>query len=563
MKKRSQPRRPIQFTAQRFYIIVGVLVIVFLALLGRMLFLTVFDQSFLKQQGNVRMLRTVNVPAYRGMIMDRENQPLALSVPVDAIWVNPKDFPGTWMNMYKLGQIIDMPLKTIQQILHKNKNRYFVYLKHDVPQAQAKQVDALALPGLYTEREYQRHYPAGSVDAQIVGYTNIDDQGQAGLELAYNQWLQGVPGKKQVLKDRLGRIVAVVDNVKAAKPGQDLVLSINQRIQYLAYRSLKETVEKYHAETGSVVVLDPRTGEILGMVNYPSFDPNKPYSPPYNRYRNRAVTDMYEPGSTMKAFSIANALEIGGYTPDSQIDTNPGWIKINGNTVRDDGLDYGVITVRQVLQKSSNVGVAKMTINLPPEHLIDLLRRVGFGQRTTSGFPGEASGILRDRADWRPFELATLAFGYGISITPLQLAQAYGVIADQGKRCPVTFLKRDQTIDCPQAMKANVADEMLQMLTAVVRPNGTGSLAIVPGYNVAGKTGTAYIANAHGYNKKKHMSSFVGIAPVSDPRLVVAVVIRDPRGEHFGGLVAAPVFSRVMGGALRILDVPPDDLKSS
>jgi len=562
VRHKQRPRRPIHFERRRFLIIAAILALVFFAVFGRMVYLTVIEKNFLQKQGDVRMLRTVNIPAYRGMILDREGQPLAMSVPVDAIWVNPQDFPVTWKNLYQVGKIIGIPVETLSKIFHKNRKRYFVYLKHDVPEKAAKKIDALALPGIYSEREYQRHYPAGQVDSQVMGYTNIDDKGQAGLELAYNHWLEGVPGKKQVLKDRLDRIVAVVDQVKAAKPGQDLTLSINQRIQYLAFRELKNTVEKYQAKTGSVVVLDPQTGEVLAMVNYPSFDPNQPYGPPYDRYRNRAVTDIYEPGSTMKAFSIANALEIGGYTPDSKIDTNPGWIKINGNTVRDDGLDYGVITVRQVLQKSSNVGVAKMTIHLPPEHLISLLQRVGFGRRTTSGFPGESPGILHDRANWRPFELATLAFGYGISITPLQLAQAYSVIANDGQRCPITFLKRTQPIECAQAMKATVAKEMQQMLTSVVQPGGTGRLAIVPGYHVAGKTGTAYIANAHGYNKKKHMSSFVGIAPVSDPRLVVAVVIRDPKGEHFGGIVAAPVFSKVMGGALRILDIPPDALKS-
>lgn len=561
MNKR-QNKKPLVFSKKRYAIVIAALIIVFLLVLGRMLFLTVFERKFLVKQANVRMLRTVGIPAYRGMILDRADQPLALSIPVDAIWINPQDFPDNWHNLYKVSKLLRMPIKHLQRTIHKNRHRQFVYIKHDIKQQVAKQIEALAIPGIYSEQEFQRRYPAGSVDSQVVGYTNIDDKGQAGLELAYNSWLQGTPGKRQVIKDRLGHLVAVVDQIQAAKSGKDLLLSINQKVQYLAYHALKQAVQEYSAQTGSVVVLNPTNGEIIAMANFPSFDPNKPYAPPYARYRNRAVTDIYEPGSTMKAFSIANALEIGGYTPSTEINTSPGWLKINGNTVRDDGLNYGKITVRQVLQKSSNVGVAKMTINLPPEHLIDLLRRMGFGVRTDSGFPGESPGILHGRLMWRPFELATLAFGYGISITPLQLAHAYAVIADDGKRCPVTFLKRQQAVQCPQMMKANVANEMLSMLTSVVQPGGTGRLAIVPGYRVAGKTGTAYIADAKGYNKKKHVASFVGIAPVSDPQLVVAIVIRDPQEKHFGGTVAAPVFSKVMGGALRILNIAPDDLQS-
>jgi cell division protein FtsI (penicillin-binding protein 3) len=554
-------QRPLIFLSKRFTVVLIILGVVFVALIARMLFLTVIERKFLTRQGNVRMLRTVNIPAYRGMILDRNRQPLAMNIPVDAIWINPQDFPMTWLNLYKVSKILKMPLKRLQHIIHRNRHRQFVYIQRSATPATAKKIDQLTIPGLYFDPGYRRFYPAGAMISQVLGRTNIDNRGQSGLELAYNNWLKGVVGKRQVLKDRLGHIVAVVDQLKSAKPGRNLVLSINRKIQFLSYRVLKKTVEKYHAETGSVVVMNPKTGEILAMTNYPSFDPNEPYRAPYARYRNRAVTDMYEPGSTMKAFSIANALEIGGYTPKTTINTHPGILNIDGNIVRDDGLDYGVITVRQVLQKSSNVGVAKMTIHLPPEHLVGLLRRVGFGSRTDSGFPGESTGTLRNHRVWRPFVLATLAFGYGIAITPLQLAAAYSVIANNGLKCPVTFLKRKKIIICPRAMKEKVAHEMLKMLTAVVQWGGTGHRAIVPGYHVAGKTGTAYIAGKHGYDEKHHVASFVGTAPVTNPRLVVAVVVRDPKGKtHFGGVIAAPAFSKIMGGSLRILNVLPDNL---
>lgn len=552
--------RSIVFLKRRFAVLVAILCIVLIALIARMFYLTIFDRGFLQHQANIRILRTVKVPAYRGMILSRNQVPLAMSIPVDSIWVNPRDFPKSNKAITNVAKILSMRPQDFHRILHRNARQQFVYVKRDADPKIGQAIRALSLPGIYLERQYHRYYPEGAVTAHLIGFTNVDDKGQEGLELVYNRWLRGVPGKRQVLKDRLGQIVGVVDTVKPAQPGHPLVLSINNRIQFLAYRALKETVQKYHAKSGSVVVLKPQTGEVLAMVNQPSFDPNKPHIPPYGRYRNRAVTDMYEPGSTMKAFSIASALESGRYGPKTMINTSPGWFMVGRNEIRDE-LDNGVISVTQVLQKSSNVGVAKMILSLPEENLLNLLHRVGFGERTQSGFPGESPGIFPHRKKWHAFDVATLAFGYGLSVTPLQLAHAYGIIANHGMACPVTLLKRVKPVDCHRVMKTKIADAMLTMLQAVLQPGGTGTRARIAGYTVAGKTGTAYIAGVHGYNKHHHIASFIGVAPASNPQLVILVMVRDPQGRvHFGGVIAAPAFAKIMSNALRILKIPPDEL---
>ena len=393
--------------------------------------------------------------------------------------------------------------------------------------------------------------------SQVLGFTNIDDLGQEGLELVYNDWLQGIPGKERVLKDRLGNTIALINLLREPKQGQDLTLSIDSRIQYLAFRTLKDTVEQYHAASGSVVVLDVKTGEILAMANMPTYNPNdRPADK--GQYRNRAVTDLFEPGSTMKAFSMAAALESGKYTPETLVNTNPGYMQVDGNPIHDD-LNYGVISLTQIVQKSSNVGAAKVTLSLPPENLWHLLTRLGFGERTDSGFPGEAAGVLVQHRIWRPTDLATFSFGYGISVTALQLAHAYAIIADHGLKVPVTFLKRDAVPAGQQVMAPNIAQEMLVMLESVLQPGGTGTLARVQGYRIAGKTGTAYIAGGpKGYYKDRYVASFVGIAPETNPQFVVAVIIHNPQGGHFGAIVAAPAFAKIMGGALRLLNIAPD-----
>lgn len=560
----KRQRHSITFLPWRFrFVLIGFSVII-LALISRMVYLTVVDRSFLLHQGASRYLRTIDFSAYRGMIVDRNGQPLAVSTPVDSIWINPQDFPATFVNIGKITHLLSLRPLSIRHVLSQHqKKSQFVYIKRDVNPELADKIKKLAIPGVYLQKAYRRYYPEGEAASQVVGFTNIDDQGEAGLELAFNAWLQGKPGKERVLKDRYGHLVAVIGDVQSASPGNNLTLSLDQRIQYLAYTSLKETITKYHAESGSVVVLNPTNGQILAMANMPSFNPNNRPNDDYGQFRNRAVTDMFEPGSTMKAFSIASALDSGKYTPNSEIDTNPGWLKVGVNTIQDVEKNNGILTVTQVMQKSSNIGVTKMTLSLPPEHFLDLLHRVGFGARSRSGFPGESPGNILSFVSWQPFVLATLAFGYGISVTPLQLAHAYGIIANGGLSCPVTFLMSDDSPPCERVMEKPVANNMLHMLESVLEIGGTGTLARVDDYRVAGKTGTAYIAGLHGYNKNRYVSSFVGISPVSHPQLVVAVVIRDPKKNHFGGLVAAPAFAKIMKGALNILNIAPDDINKT
>lgn len=557
MRKKQQ-----QLFSGRFYFLIFLLCLIFVGLIFRMLDLNVFKHTFLQRQSNSRAIRVISIPAHRGMIIDRNNEPLAISTPVDSVWVNPQITHVTPEQLTKLGHILHIPYSVLSRKVDKHNGRWFVYLRRRIDPAVANKVRALKVSGIFFQREYRRFYPEAEVDAHVLGFTNIDDVGQEGLELAYNSWLKGVPGKKKVLKDRMGHVIADFGDIKKPQPGHNLQVSIDDRIQYLAYRELKRIFEKYHAESGSIVVLDVKTGEILAMVNQPSFNPNNRPADTDGRYRNRAVTDVFEPGSTMKAFSIASALESGKYTPLTKVDTNPGWMVVDGNTINDEHINHGVLTVTGVLQKSSNIGVAKMTLSLPAEHLWLVLHKMGFGEITGGGFPGEVPGILVNHRVWRPFVLATLAFGYGLSVTPLQLAGAYAVIANNGIKMPLSFLKVVQN-NLPQGervMKVRVARQMAVMLESVVANGGTGTRAQVPGYRVAGKTGTAYIAGKHGYNKKNHIASFVGMAPVSNPRLVVAVIVRNPHGQHFGGLVAAPAFAHVMGGALRLMGVAPDNL---
>ncbi|WP_039669614.1 peptidoglycan D,D-transpeptidase FtsI family protein [Coxiella burnetii] len=548
---------PVQ-RAWRFYALWFLLSVAVAGLLWRLIDLNVLDRSFLLRQSKARALRVVNIPAYRGMITDRLGVPLAISTPVDSVWINPQLFQATPIQLKQLAHLLHLPLSFIKKRAKKMGDRQFVYLKRGNPPFVAKQIRGLDISGVFFQREYRRYYPEGEVAAHVVGLTNIDDQGQEGLELAYNRWLGGTPGKMEVLKDRLGHVIADVAVLQKPAQGHDLNLSIDHRIQYLAYKALEETVSTYHAQSGSVVVLDVKTGEILAMVNQPSYNPNNRPTDHDGRYRNRAVTDMFEPGSVNKPFTIALALESGRYKPDTQINTNPGWMKIGGYRIHDD-LNYGVVTLTQLLQKSSNIAAAKILLSLTPQHYYTLLHAFGFGERTTSGFPGESNGALIPYETWVPSVVATLAYGYGLAVTTLQLAQGYAVLAAGGIRKPVTFVKVNESPQGVRVLPENVAKTVIKMLETVVQKGGTGTRAQVYGYSVAGKTGTAYIAGPNGYFKHRYVASFVGIAPANNPRLVVAVVIRDPQGQHFGGIVAAPLFSKIMSGALRILDVPPDN----
>ena len=544
--------------AWRFYALWFLLSVAVAGLLWRLIDLNVLDRSFLLRQSKARVLRVVNIPAYRGMINDRLGVPLAISTPVDSVWINPQLFQATSIQLEQFAHLLHLHLSFIKKRTKKTGDRQFVYLKRGNPPFVAKQIRKLNISGVFFQREYRRYYPEGEVAAHVVGLTNIDDQGQEGLELVYNRWLGGTPGKMEVLKDRLGHVIADVAVLQKPAQGHDLNLSIDHRIQYLAYKALKETVSTYNAQSGSVVVLDVKTGEILAMVNQPSYNPNKRPTDHDGRYRNRAVTDMFEPGSVNKPFTIALALESGLYKSDTKIDTNPGWMKIGGYRIHDD-LNYGVVTLTQLLQKSSNIAAAKILLSLTPQHYYTLLQAFGFGERTTSGFPGESKGALIPYETWVPSVVATLAYGYGLAVTTLQLAQGYAVLAAGGIRKSVTFVKVNESIQGVRVLPENVAKTVIKMLETVVQKGGTGTRAQVYGYNVAGKTGTAYIAGPNGYFKHRYVASFVGIAAVNNPRLVVAVVIRDPQGQHFGGIVAASLFSKIMSGALRILDVPPDN----
>lgn len=552
------------FIPWRFYLLIIFILLIVVGLIARIIDLTIIKQHFLQNQGNARALRIVHTPAFRGMITDRQGYPLAISTSVYSIWINPKEFSVNPENLKTLSQLLKMKKFAIQSLVqrYKTKKREFIYLKRDVSPEIAEKIKALSIPGVHEQRDYKRFYPEGEVASHVVGFTNVDDQGQEGLELAYNQLLAGTPGKKVVIKDRLGRVISNIQTVQEQKRGSNLTLSINRHLQFLAYRELLEGVRKHLASSGSIVVLDVKTGEVLAMVNYPSFNPNNRSINKNEALRNRAVTDVFEPGSTIKAFSVASALDSGLFKPSTIIDTFPGWLRVGRNLVRDEH-SKGPMTLTQILQISSNVGITKMILSLPPNQLWSLLHRVGFGEETRIGFPGERSGILIKRKNWAPFALATLAFGYGVSVTPLQLAHAYATLANQGNKIPLSLLKVDSSPKGEQVINRNVAKQMVGLLESVVAKGGTGEAARIPGFRVAGKTGTAKMVGPYGYQEHRYISSFVGMAPASQPRLVVAVVIQDPRGKkYYGGDVSAPVFKNIMEGALRILNIPPDDLAS-
>jgi cell division protein FtsI (penicillin-binding protein 3) len=551
----------IEFSSWRFYLLSLFFLLLVLGLIARMIQLTIIERHFLQTQGNARSLRMINETAFRGMITDRNGYPLAISTSVFSVWINPQEFNPQTPSIKTLAGLLELKPAAIQVLLqqYKKKGREFAYLKRELSPDTAKEVKALRIPGLYLQQDYKRFYPEGEIAAHIIGFTNIDDKGQEGLELIYNDWLSGAAGKKLVIKDRLGRIIDDVQTVRRQKPGNDLVLSINRRIQYLAYRELMEGVKKNLAASGSVVVLDVKTGEVLAMVNQPSFNPNKISHDEQDNFRNRAVTDIFEPGSTIKSFSIASALDSGQYKPETIVDTAPGWMRVERHVVHDEH-NNGLLNIMQILQLSSNVGMSKIILSLPSNQLWNLLHRIGFGEVTGIGFPGEQSGKLIKRATWRPFALATLSFGYGISVTTLQLAHAYATLANDGVKIPLSLVRIKEPPAGEQVLNQKVARQMLVLLQSVLAKGGTGEAARVPGYLVAGKTGTAWVAGTHGYDKHQYTSSFVGIAPASHPRLVVAVVMHDPQGKQYlGGYVSGPVFEKIMEGSLRILNIPPDD----
>ncbi len=542
----------------RFRLVVALFVLAAGAVLGRAVELQLFDRAFLQGQGQARYLRTLAIPAHRGMILDRRGEPLAVSTPVDSVWANPRVLLAQPRYLVPLAEVLEMTPRRLSRLVHAHSRKAFLYLARHVPPTVAQRVRALKAPGVYLQREYARYYPTAEVSAQLLGITDIDDSGQEGLELAYDRWLHGEPGAMRVLRDGRHHLIRKLAQLRAPRPGRDLVLSIDRRIQYLAYRELKRAVRARRARGGSAVVLDVRSGEVLAMVNQPSCNPNDRRHLRRGALRNRAITDLFEPGSTMKPFTIAAALESGRYSPHTPIDTAPGFLRVGRATIRDDR-NFGALDVTGVIRKSSNVGATKIALSLPPRRMWNLLTAVGFGRATDSGFPGEAAGILRPYDQWHRLDQATIAFGYGLSVTPLQLARAYATLAAGGLQRPVSLLRQDRPPAGERVIPAAVARAVDRMLEEVVTPAGTAPAAAVAGYRVAGKTGTVHKSIAGGYSEDHYVAVFAGFAPASRPVLVTVVMIDDPRrGSYYGGKVAAPVFSRIMAGALRVLNVEPD-----
>jgi cell division protein FtsI (penicillin-binding protein 3) len=529
-------------------------------LVGRAVTLQVLDKEFLLDQGQARHLRVVSLSAHRGMIRDRNGEPLAISTPVESVWVNPQVLGNEQQRIPELAKLLSLEHASVKRSLASRADREFIYLKRHVSPALAEQVMALEIPGVYLQREYRRYYPDGEVAAHLVGFTNIDDAGQEGLELAYQEWLQGEPGAKRVVMDRQRHIVEDVESISRPRLGKDLELSIDRRIQYLAYRELKAAMKTHKAKAASAVVLDVKSGEVIAMVNQPSFNPNNRQQLRSSDMRNRAVTDVFEPGSTMKPFIVAAALDSKRYRPETPVSTSPGWYRVGVNTVRDVH-DYGQLDVAGVIRKSSNVGISKIALSLAQEDIWKLLSDLGFGAQTFSGFPGEASGLLSHYSGWNEIETATLSFGYGLSVTPLQLAEAYAVLATGGLKRSITLLHGERAAEERRVMPARVAEQVRDMLEQVTGSDGTAPQARIAGYRVAGKTGTVRKSVAGGYSEDKYLAVFAGMVPASDPRFVMVVMVDEPSaGQYYGGQVSAPVFSRVMAGALRLMAVPPDDV---
>ena len=533
----------------------------FAVLAARAFYLQGLHKDFLQQKGESRYGRVIEITAHRGTISDRNGEPLAISTPVESVWASPGDARLSAEQRGRLARLLKLSDKELQHKL-SGEGREFVYLKRHLPPDQAARIVSLDLPGVFLRREYRRYYPAGEVTAHVLGFTSVDDKGQEGIELAYQEWLAGRPGSRRVIKDRLGRIVEDVESIAAPQQGKPLQLSIDSRIQYLAYRELKDAVAEHGARAGSAVALDARTGEVLALANWPSYNPNNRDTFNLERGRNRAVVDLFEPGSTLKPFTAAAALERGAVSAQSLIDTTPGYMKVGNRTIRDVHPE-GLLTIAEVIQKSSNVGSAKLALAMPPQHLWNLLSAAGFGTTPRSGFPGEVAGRLRAYEHWKPIEQATMSYGHGISVSLLQLARAYTVFANDGAMPPLSFVRRESAVAAQPVLSRRTARTMCEMLEAVTHPGGTALRAQVTGYRVAGKTGTAHKPVAGSYARDRYISSFVGFAPASQPRVVIAVMLDEPSGKHYyGGEVAAPVFSRIMAGALRVLEVAPDAVDS-
>ncbi len=547
----------------RFMLILGFLLFFACAIAARIVYLHVFHHEFLAMQGDARAMRHIPIPAHRGVITDRNGEPLAVSTPVMTLWANPKELMKDKARWAELAGALELKPAELAQKIETNAGREFMYLARRLTPEHGQKVLDRKIAGVYSREEFQRFYPAGEVAAQLVGFTNIDDRGQEGIELAFDQWLTGVPGKRQVIKDRRGDLIRDLQVKENAKPGKELALSIDLRLQYLAHRELRNTILEFEAKAGSLVMIDVRTGEILAMVNHPTYNPNNRRSLDPQATRNRALIDVFEPGSTVKPFSIAAAIGTGRWQPESKVDTGNGQMRIGRYTIRDVSRG-GNLNLTEVLMKSSNVAISKIALDIGAQPVYDVMQGVGFGADTGLGFPGERVGQLPMHRKWGQAETATLAYGYGVSVTAVQLAHAYAVLGNQGRNMPLSLLRRDREVEQgAQVIDPKISRDVMKMLQAVVEENGGGGArAKVVGYHVGGKSGTAKkLAAGGGYTKSSYRSLFSGVGPVDNPRVATVVVIDEPsKGGYYGGLVAAPVFGRVMAGALRILNVRPDNL---
>jgi cell division protein FtsI (penicillin-binding protein 3) len=551
------PALSLKLEGWRSRLLLVLICLLFLGLAARAVYLQGIRNEFLQRKGEARYSRVIELPANRGVVYDRNGEALAISTPMESVWASPPDANLSALQLSKLADILRLEKSEIAAHL-SDKTRGFVYLKRQVSPDLAASVTALNIPGVFLRREYKRFYPAGEVMAHVVGFTGIDDTGQEGLELAFQSSLAGLPGAKRVIKDRAGHIVEDVERIKLPQDGKPLTLSIDSKIQYLAYRELRDAVKTHRAKAGSIVVLDVRTGEVVALASLPDYNPNNRVRLKPMQMRNRPAIDMFEPGSTLKPFTIAAALEAGKITPSTVISTAPGSLKVGNRTIHD-AHPQGAITVAQVIQKSSNVGSAKIALSLPAEAMWDMFNQVGFGASPHSGLPGESSGKVRPFKTWRPIEQATMSYGHGISVSLLQLARAYVAFASGGEIRPITMLKSEAAVEGERILSERTARAVTEMLEMAVQPGGTAPKAQVPGYRVAGKTGTAHKQVGSRYAADVYVSSFVGFAPVSAPRFVIAVMIDEPSaGQYYGGAVAAPVFSKVMGDALRSQGVVPD-----
>jgi cell division protein FtsI (penicillin-binding protein 3) len=528
----------------------------FLGLGGRAIWLQWFNAEFLLSKGDARYSRVVELPATRGAIRDRNGQVLALNTPSDSIWASRKELNMDNGQVKNLAAALQMDPQDLDRRL-KSGHGDFVYLKRQLAPEAAQQVMALNISGVHDQRGYQRTYPKGEELAHLVGFTDAEEHGQEGMELVFQKQLGGGDGAKKVLQNRNRNVIEELGVIRETRPGQDLVLSVDTRIQHLVYRELRNAVESSHAKAGAVVVIDTQTGEILALSNFPDYDPNNRHGLSGNQLRNRAITDMYEPGSTMKPFIVATALENGKVTPDTMIDTFGGKYTVSGKVIHDTH-PGGTLSVAQVIQHSSNVGAARIGLGLPSETLWNTFTDVGFGQAPKLGFPGESPGKVRPWKTWRPIEQANMCFGNGMSVSLMQLARAYTVFANQGELLPLSLTRVNGPAQGRRVFSKKTSEEVVSMLEMVVKPGGTATAAQVPGYRVAGKTGTAHKVD-HGHYVNKYVASFVGFAPASRPRIEIAVMIDEPAGQYYGGEVAAPVFSQIMGNVLPLLNVPADD----